>query len=169
MKLPIWATVFIGGLVGGAVGGMLSDLLLLPLFVHRTPESLSHHWMLVVLLSGVGQIAITAGVLLLLLPPLSDVHVGFGTTFTAVLAGNAVSVGGTLLLLHATVRDNLAAGAGVGLMPAFGLFSLLLSVLGIVVTATMIGSADESGGSGGGRLDMYGGQGYLDEVRKNER
>src|SRR5262245_59820166 len=103
MKLPVWATVFISGLVGGWIGGIVSSVLALPLLMSSSPESLASHWMLVIVVAGVFQAAVTGVVLLFLLPPLSDVRVGFETTFIAVLAGDAVSVGGTLLLLHATV------------------------------------------------------------------
>jgi len=83
--------------------------LFLPLMFHTSPKSLAAHWMLVILIGGVCQAAITGGVLLLLLPPVSGVHVGFGTTFIAVLVGNVITIGGTLLMLHATVQSHLAA------------------------------------------------------------
>jgi hypothetical protein len=108
---------------------------------------------------------VTGAVLLGLLPALSRVRVGFGTAFLATLVGNVITVAGTLLLLRAAVQSSLAGGAGVGILPAFGLFSLGLMALGIFVTATMIGSAQAGGGSG---LDLYGGQGYLDEVRRGQ-
>jgi len=166
MKIPVWATVFISGLVGGWIGGVVSSAFALPLFMSTSPRSLAAHWMLVVLLAGVFQAAVTAAVLLVLLPPLSNVRVGFETTFIAVLAGDAVTVVGTLLLLHATIQSNLASGGGVGLAPALGLFSFGLMVVGIVVTSTIIGSA-EGGVSGGDRLSGYGGQAYFDEYRKD--
>jgi hypothetical protein len=167
MKLPVWVTVFVSGIVGGWIGGVVSQALLLPLMFHTSPKSLAAHWMLVILVGGLCQAAITGGVLLLLLPPVSNVHVGFGTTFVAVLVGNVITIGGTLLLLHATVQSRLEAGGGVGLLPAFGLFALLLEIVGIVVTATIISSADQ-GPSGGGRFDLYGGQVYLDQYRKGD-
>jgi hypothetical protein len=105
-------------------------------------------------------------VLLVLLPPLSDVRVGFGTTFIAALVGNLISVVGTLVLLRSAVQSNLDAGGGVGLLPAFGLLSLGLTVLGIFVTATIIGgSSAAGGGDGGGRMSLYGGEAYLNELR----
>src|SRR6478672_4693158 len=166
MKLPVWVTVFVSGIVGGWIGGAVSQALFLPLMFHTSPKSLAAHWVLVILLGGLCQAAITGGVLLLLLPPVSDVHVGFGTTFIAVLVGNVITIGGTLLLLHATVQSHLAAGGGVGLLPAFGLLSLGLTVLGIVVTATIIGGSDAvGGGDGGGRMSLYGGEAYLNELR----
>jgi hypothetical protein len=168
MKLPVWLTVFVSGIVGGWIGGAVSQALLLPLMFHTSPRSLAAHWIWVIVIGGVCQAGITGGVLLLLLPPVSSVHVGFGTTFIAVVVGNAITIGGTLLLLHATVQSNLAAGGGVGLLPAFGLFSLLLEIVGIVVTATIISNADE-GSRGDGRLDLYGGQSYLDEYRKGDQ
>jgi len=169
MKLPVWVTVFVSGIVGGWIGGAVSQALFLPLMFHTSPKSLAAHWMLVILVGGLCQAAITGGVLLLLLPPVSDVHVGFGTTFIAVLVGNVITIGGTLLLLHATVQSHLAAGGGgVGLLPAFGLFSLLLEIVGIAVTATLISNADQGSG-GGSRLDLYGGQSYLDEYRKGNQ
>src|SRR6476659_4958375 len=134
MKLPVWVTVFVSGIVGGWIGGEVSQALLLPLMFHTSPKSLAAHWMLVILMGGLCQAAIT---------------------------------GGALLLLHATVQSHLAAGGGIGLLPAFGLFSLLLEIVGIVVTATLISNADEGSG-GGSRLDLYGGQSYLDEYRKGE-
>src|SRR6476646_3115122 len=162
MKLPVWVTVFVSGIVGGWIGGAVSQALFLPLMCHTSSKSLAAHWVLVILLGGLCHAAITGGVLLLLLPPVSDVHVGFGTTFIAVLVGNVITIGGTLLLLHATVQSRLAAGGGgIGLLPAFGLFSLLLEVVGIAVTATLISNADQ-GPSRGGRFDLYGGQAYLD-------
>jgi hypothetical protein len=94
-----------------------------------------------VLIGGATQAAATGLVLLLLLPPLSDVRVGFGTTFIAALIGNLISVVGTLVLLRSAVQSNLDAGGGAGLLPAFGLLSLGLTVLGIFVTATIIGGS----------------------------
>ena len=107
-------------------------------------------------------------VLLVLLPPLSDVRVGFGTTFVAALIGNLISVVGTLVLLRSAVQSNLDGGGGVGMLPAFGLLSLGLTVVGIVVTATIIGGSSAGGGGsdGGGRMSLYGGEAYLNELRK---
>jgi hypothetical protein len=65
------------------------------------------------------------------------------------------------------VQSNLDGGGGVGMLPAFGLLSLGLTVVGIVVTATIIGgsSARGGGGDGGGRMSLYGGEAYLNELR----
>jgi hypothetical protein len=120
----------------------------------------------VIVIGGLGQAAVTGAVLLGLLPALSQVKVGFGTAFIAVLVGNLVTVVGVLVLLRTAVQSSLAGGGGVGLLPAFGLFSLGLTALGIFVTATMIGSSQ--GGSGSG-LSLYGGQAYLDEIRKDQK
>jgi hypothetical protein len=110
--------VFVSGIVGGWIGGAVSQALFLPLMFHTSPKSLAAQWMLVILIGGLCQAAITGGVLLPLLPPVSDVHVGFGTTFIAVLVGKVITIGGTLLLLHATVQSHLEAGGDVGLLPA---------------------------------------------------
>jgi hypothetical protein len=70
------------------------------------------------------------------------------------------------------VQSNLDAGGGVGLLPAFGLRSLGLTVLGSFVSATIIGgsSATGGGGDGGGRMSLYGGEAYPNELRdKGER
>ena len=117
-----------------------------------------------VLIGGATQAAVTALVLLVLLPPLSDVRVGFGTAFIAALVGNLISVVGTLVLLRSVVQSNLDAGGGVGVLPAFGLLSLGLTVLGIFVTATIIGVSSAAGGSDDGRMSLYGGE-YLNELR----
>ncbi len=148
MELPIWATVFISGIIGSWLGRAVSNALFLPLLV----------------IGGLGQAAVTGAVLLGLLPALSQVRVSFGTAFIAVLVGNLVTVVGVLVLLRAAVQSSLAGGGGVGILPAFGLFSLGLTALGIFVTATMISSSQSGSGSG---LDLYGGQAYLDEIRKD--
>jgi hypothetical protein len=169
LNLPIWATVFISGIVGGWVGRALSSLVFLPLMLGGTgAHTLASNWVLVVALAGLGQVAVTSLALWMLLSPLSDVRVGFPTTFIATLVGNLVAVVGTLVLLRAAVQSSLAGGGGVGVFPAFGLLSLVFAAVGIVITATMIGSAASSDG-GGGRLEMYGGQSYLDEYRKGEQ
>jgi hypothetical protein len=72
---------------------------------------------------------------------------------------------GTLVLLRSAVESNLDAGGGVGMLPAFGLLSLGLTVLGIVVTATIIGGSRAAGGGDGGRMSLYGGESYLNELR----
>ena len=160
MNLPIWVTVVISGFVAGFVGRIVSGLVFLPVILGGTgPHMLANNWALVVLIGGATQAAVTGLVLLLLLPPLSDVRVGFGTTFIAAVVGN-------LVLLRSAVQSNLGAGGGVGILPAFGLLSLGLTVLGIVVTATIIGgSSAAGGGDGGGRMSLYGGEAYLNELR----
>jgi hypothetical protein len=167
MNLPIWVTVVISGFVAGFVGRIVSGLVFLPVILGGTgPHMLADNWALVVLIGGATQAAVTGLVLLVLLPPLSDVRVGFGTTFIAALIGNLISVVGTLVLLRSAVQSNLDAGGGVGMLPAFGLLSLGLTVLGIVVTATIIGgSSAAGGGDGGGRMSLYGGESYLNELR----
>ena len=166
LELPIWVTVLISGFIGSWIGRAISSALVVPLILGGTnPETLASNWVLVVALGGVFQAAVTGAVLLGLLPALSRVRVGFGTAFLATLVGNVITVAGTLVLLRTAVQSSLAGGAGVGILPAFGLFSLGLMALGIFVTATMIGSAQAGGSSG---LDLYGGQGYLDEVRKGQ-
>jgi hypothetical protein len=167
VELPIWVTVFISGIVGSWLGRAVSNALFLPLVLGgTTPDLLASNWALVVVIGGVGQAAVTGAVLLGLLPALSQVRVSFGTAFIAVLVGNLVTVVGVLVLLRTAVQSSLAGGGGVGLLPAFGLFSLGLTALGIFVTATMIGSSQ--GGSGSG-LNLYGGQAYLDEIRKDQK
>ena len=166
MNLPIWVTVVISGFVAGFVGRIASGLLLLPVILGGTgPHLLAANWALVVLIGGATQAAVTALVLLVLLPPLSDVRVGFGTAFIAALVGNLISVVGTLVLLRSVVQSNLDAGGGVGVLPAFGLLSLGLTVLGIFVTATIIGGSSAAGGSDDGRMSLYGGESYLNELR----
>ncbi len=61
MKLPVWVTVFVSGIVGGWIGGVVSQALFLPLMFHTSPKSLAAHWMLVILIGGVCQAAITGG------------------------------------------------------------------------------------------------------------
>ena len=168
MNLPIWVTVVISGFVAGFIGRIVSGLVFLPVILGGTgPHLLADNWALVVLIGGATQAAVTGLVLLVLLPPLSDVRVGFGTTFVAALIGNLISVVGTLVLLRSAVQSNLDGGGGVGMLPAFGLLSLGLTVVGIVVTATIIGgsSATGGGGDGGGRMSLYGGEAYLNELR----
>ena len=106
--------------------------------------------------------------LLLLLPALSGLRVGFGTAFIATLIGNVITVVGSLVLLRAAIQSSLHSGGGVGLLPAFGLFSLLLTAVGIIVTATIVTSSASGAGGGGGNISLYGGQAYLDEYRKGE-
>ena len=167
MELPIWITVLIRGFIGSWLGRVMSSALVLPLILGGTShETYASNWVLFVVIGGVSQAAVTGAVLLGLLPALSQVRVGFSTAFTAVLVGNLITVVGTLVLLRAAVQSSLAGGAGIGILPAFGLLSLGLTALGIFVTATMISSAQA--GSGGG-LNLYGGQAYLDEVRKDQQ
>jgi hypothetical protein len=167
VELPIWVTVLISGFIGSWLGRAISAALVLPLILGGTSaETFASNWVLFVAVGGVFQAAVTGAVLLVLLPALSQVRVGFGTTFVATLVGYLITVAGTLILLRAAVQSSLAGGAGVGIFPAFGLLSLGLTALGIFVTATMIASAQA--GSGGG-LSLYGGQTYLDEIRKNQK
>jgi hypothetical protein len=166
LELPIWVTVLISGFIGSWIGRAISSALVLPLILGGTsPETFASNWVLFVVIGGAFQAAVTGAVLLGLLPALSSVRVRFGTAFIATLVGNLITVVGTLVLLRAAVQSSLAGGAGVGIIPAFGLFSLGLTALGIFVTATMIGSS-RLGGSDG--LELYGGQTYLDEVRKDQ-
>jgi hypothetical protein len=168
MNLPIWVTVVISGFVAGFVGRIVSSLVFLPVILGGTgPHLLAHNWALVVLIGGATQAAVAGVVLMLLLPPLSDVRVGFGTAFIAALIGNLISVVGTLVLLRSAVQSSLDGGGGVGLVPAFGLLSMGLTVLGIFVTATIIGGSSAAGGGdgGGGRMSLYGGESYLNELR----
>jgi hypothetical protein len=167
LELPIWVTVLISGFIGSWIGRAISSALVLPLILGGTgSETFASNWVLFVAVGGVLQAAVTGAVLLGLLPALSSVRVGFGTTFIATLVGNLITVVGTLVLLRAAVQSSLAGGGGVGLLPAFGLFSLGLTALGIFVTATMIASAQ--GGSEDG-LNLYGGQAYLDEYRNGPK
>ena len=167
MELPVWVTVLISGFIGSWIGRMISSALVLPLILGGTgPETFASNWVLFVAIGGVFQAAVTGAVLLGLLPALSQVRVGFGTTFIATLVGNLITVIGTLVLLRTAVQSSLAGGAGVGILPAFGLFALGLTALGIFVTATMIASAQ--GGSGEGS-NLYGGQAYLDEYRNGPK
>jgi hypothetical protein len=164
LELPIWVTVLISGFIGSWIGRVISSALVLPLILGgASHETFASNWVLFVVMGGVFQAAVTGAVLLGLLPPLSSVRVGFGPAFIATLVGNLITVVGTLVLLRAAVQSSLAGGGGVGLLPAFGLFSLGLMALGIFVTATMISSSQAGASSG---LDLYGGQGYLDEIRK---
>jgi hypothetical protein len=167
LELPIWVTVLISGFIGSWIGRMISSALVLPLILGGTsPETFASNWVLVVALGGVFQAAVTGAVLLGLLPALSSVRVGFGTTFIATLVGNVITVVGTLLLLRTAVQSSLAGGGGIATLPAVGLFSLGLTALGIFVTATMIGSAHGSSGDG---QSLYGGQAYLDGYRNGPK
>ena len=167
MELPIWVTVLISGFVGSWIGRAISSALVLPLILGGTSaETFASNWVLVVALGGLFQAAVTGAVLLGLLPALSQVRVGFGTAFIATLVGNLITVVGTLVLLRAAIQSSLAGGGGVGILPAFGLLSLGLTALGIFVTATMIASS-RAGSSDG--LSLYGGQTYLDEIRKDHK
>jgi hypothetical protein len=166
LELPIWVTVLISGFVGSWIGRVISSALVLPLILGGTShETFASNWALFVAVGGILQVAVTGAVLLGLLPALSSVRVGFGTAFIATLVGNLITVIGTLVLLRAAVQSSLAGGGGVGLLPAFGLFSLGLTALGIFVTATMIASSQAGSGDG---LSLYGGQEYLDEIRKGQ-
>jgi hypothetical protein len=166
MSLPVWVTVFVSGIVGGWIGERVSVLLVLPaLLGGNSAETLASNVTAYLIVGGAIQAAITGGVLLVLLPPLSGIRVGFGTCFVATLAGNALTVVGSLLLLRATLHSNLAAGGGVALVPALGLMSIVLAVAGIAVTTVMITSGQ---GGGSSRLDGYGGSAYLDEYRKGD-
>jgi hypothetical protein len=163
MRLPVWVTVLISGIAGSWIGRVIAALTVLPLVIGGTgPDRLASHWVAVILVGAAGGVAATAVVLMLLLPPLSSLRVGFGAAFTAVLAGDLIEVGGTLLLLRASVRSDLAGGGGLALAPALGLASLMLWVLGIAVTAMMVNAA--SGGHGRD-LSGYGGQGTYDQLR----
>jgi len=167
LELPIWVTVLISGFVGSWIGRAISSALVLPLILGGTSaETFASNWVLVVALGGLFQAAVTGAVLLGLLPALSQVRVGFGTAFIATLVGNLITVVGTLVLLRAAIQSSLAGGGGVGILPAFGLLSLGLTALGIFVTATMIASS-RAGSSDG--LSLYGGQTYLDEIRKDHK
>ena len=170
MTLPVWVTVLISSFVGGFVARRVDALLVLPVLLgNAQADTLANNvttWLVVDLMVNV---AVAALLTFLLLPALSSVRAGFGTTFAATLVGKLIVFGATILLLRATVQSNLAAGGGLAMIPALGLLSLGLTALGIYVTATMIGSSPASSGGDGGRLDMYGGQAYLDEYRKGDQ
>ena len=91
MNLPIWVTVVISGFVAGFICRIVSGRVFLPVILGGTgPYLLADNWALVALIGGATQAAVTGLVLLVLLPPLSDVRVGFGTTFVAALIGNLI-------------------------------------------------------------------------------
>jgi hypothetical protein len=163
MRLPVWVTVFISGIVGSWIGRVIASLTLVPLVLGGTdPDHLASHWVAVLLIGAIGDIAVTAVALMLLLPPLSSVNVSFGTAFVATLAGDLVVVLGIALLFGAAMRSDLAGGGATALLPAMGLASLFLTVLGIAVTTMLI----NAGSGGHGRdLSAYGGQSYLDQLR----
>lgn len=168
VTLPVWVTVVISSFIGGFIARQVDALLVLPaLLGNAQADTLANNvttWLLVDMIVNVG---IAALLVFFLLPVLSSTRTGFGTAFIATLVGKLIVFGGTILLLRATVQSNLAAGGGLAMLPALGLFSLGLTALGIYVTATIIGSSPAPGG-GGGRLGGYGGQAYLDEYRKGD-
>lgn len=169
MTLPVWVTVFISGLVGGFVARRVDALIVLPVLLGNAQgDTLANNVTTWLLVDTMVNVAIAALLAFLLLPALSSVRAGFGTVLMATLVGKLIVFGGSILLLRATLQSSLAAGGGIALLPAFGLLSLGLTVLGIYVTATMIGSSPRSSGGDSGRLDMYGGQAYLDEYRKGD-
>ncbi|HEY0389433.1 MAG TPA: hypothetical protein VGC71_13410 [Gaiellales bacterium] len=163
MRLPVWVTVFISGIVGSWIGRILASLTVVPIALGGTDgHRLASHWVAVLLITAVGQIAVTAVALMLLLPPLSSVDVGFGTAFVATLVGDLVVVLGIALLFGAAMRSDLSQGGAAAMLPALGFASLFLSVLGIAVTTMLI----NAGSGGHGRnLGGYGGQSYLDQLR----
>ena len=170
VNLPVWLTVLISSFVGGFVARRVDALLVLPaLLGNAQADTLANNVTTWLLVDTLVNVAIAALLCFLLLPALSSVRAGFGTVFMATLIGKLIVFGGSLLLLRATLQSNLAAGGGIALLPAFGLLSLGLTVLGIYVTATMIGSSPRPSGGDGGRLDMYGGRAYLDEYRKGDQ
>lgn len=168
MNLPVWLTVLISGFISDWLGPKIAVLVLLPTLLSGTGDKqLAAHYMLVVLVSAIVQVALTSLILYLLLHPLSSARASYLTTFVATLIGRGILVGGTLLLLRSSTQANLAAGGGVGLMAGIGLFSILLFVLSVFVTSTLIQDSDAIGGGGGGsRFDLYGGKAYLDEYRQ---
>jgi hypothetical protein len=171
VTLPTWVTVLVCNVIAGFIAQRVDALLVLPFLLGNVQaDTLAQNvgtWLLV---DAAVNAVITGVLLLLLLPALSSLRSGFGTAIMATLAGRAVVFIGTILLLRATVQTQLAGGAGVGLLPAFGLFSLLLTIAGIWLTASIINNSaiGSGGGGGGGRLELYGGQEYLDEYRRGD-
>ena len=108
MKLPVWLTVFVSGLVGSWAGGLVAGLLVVPMLygADRAHNDLSHVWIALSLGSALAQAAITALVLMVLLPSMSGIRVGFGTALVATICGYLVSTILLVLLFHAAIHDN---------------------------------------------------------------
>jgi hypothetical protein len=169
MTLPTWVTVLICNIVAGVITQRVDALLVLPFLLGDVrPDTLVNNVATWLIVGALVNAVITALLVLLLLPAISSLRTGFGTAFIASLVGQGVVFVGTILLLRATVRSSLAAGGGIGLMPAVGGFTILFMAVGVWLTATIINSSASAPGGGGGRLDLYGGQAYLDEYRKGE-
>ena len=167
MKLPVWLTVFVSGLVGSWAGGLLAGLLVVPMVygADRAHHDLSQVWIVLSLGSALAQAAITALVLIGLLPSMSGIRVGFGTALVATICGYLVSTILLVLLFHAAIHDNVAATGGAGALPALGFASLLLPIAGIAVTTWMITSSAGAGGGGGDKSHLYPAS-FYDEMRR---
>ena len=164
MSLPVWLTVFVSGLVGSWAGGVLAGLVGPILFgAANAHDDLTNLWMLLSLGSAFVQAALTALVLMALLPSLSGIRVGFGTALIATICGYMVSTILFVLLFHTAIHSNATAAGGAGVLPGLGLASLLLPVAGIAVTTWMITSS--SGGAGTDKSHLYP-PSFDDEIHK---
>jgi hypothetical protein len=157
MRLPLWVSVVIARFAGGFAAGILAAIVFVARFAHPTPgmmisRSEIETFMLVAAAAGTIGVGVA---LVLLVPRLSGVAVSPGTALLAALAGEAIPFAGSLLFVHAASSSGQSPGALAvyGSMSPF--LSLGLTVVGVMATVWIIGSAAGPGG-GKPRYDLYG-------------
>jgi hypothetical protein len=159
MGVPIWITVVISRFVGGFITGFLGTAVFATYLITNpagtgTPQSslVTYSLLLSIVSAGVIGLVMTG-----LLPALSGCRVGLGTAVLASFVGQMVPFVGGALLTHALLSSRDGAYSITLMTTATPLVALGLTVLGIAVTAWMVGSSSDGGGSGRGpRYDLYG-------------
>ncbi len=156
MELPVWVTVLIARVVGGAITGFVAGAVLAgTLLAHPAGTGLSHSSGLEYSL-GIAVVAalVTGAVLAWLLPTLSDCRVDIGTAVLAAFAGEMVPFIGAALFTREAIdaRGSTSWAYFAGASP---MFSIALSVFGVLVTVWMIASSIQGGSGRGANLDLY--------------
>jgi hypothetical protein len=157
MGLPLWVSVVIARFAGGFAAGIVVAIFFVARFAHPAPglmisQAQIETFMVIAAAAGTVGVAVA---LVLLVPRLSKVDVTPGTALLAALAGEAIPLAGSLLYAHEVSSSAQSPGALAvyGSMSPF--LSLGLTVVGVMATVWIIGSA--SGPSGGKRrYDLYG-------------
>ncbi len=159
MGIPVWITVVISRFIGGFITGFLGSAMFAAFLITNpagTPAPQASLVTYSLVLSVVSAAAIGL-VMTGLLPALSGCRVGLGTAVLASFVGQMVPFVGGALVTHALLSSRDGAYSITLMTTATPLVALGLTILGIAVTAWIVQSSSDGGGSGRGpRYDLYG-------------